>query len=76
MTNLLTLSIGDRVRWVRLDPSHGDYGTGEKPEGQMCIVTGYGDDRTDGRVSYRCRIEGIGSWYLLSSMIDLEEGPW
>lgn len=76
MTNLMNLVPGGRVRWVRLDPRYGVYGVPVGPKSQSCVVTGYGDDRRDGKVSYRCRIEGLGSWYLLSSMIDLEEGPW
>lgn len=77
MTDLLNLPVGARVLWVRPDPKHGCYGVPCGPNGQLCVLSGRrGGVRSDGKISYGADIDGLGHWFLLSSMIILEEGPW
>lgn len=61
MTNLLTLSIGDRVRWVRLDPVHKDYGLGVDADGPYVEC---GQGRHEIKTSYNRKF------------FELADGPW
>lgn len=72
MTNL---PIGTRVVWSKMDPERGNYDMNDEFFGKGATIVG--PFALDGAGDYPVDFDGASNtWYLLSTMIELESGPW
>lgn len=81
MTDLTNLPIGTRVVWSKMDPHRGNYDIAEEFFGKGATIIGkpaFVNPDSDHSIDYPVDFDGsVGeTWYLLSTMIELESGPW
>lgn len=73
------LPVGTVIRWVRDDPRLGDYDIGSDHTDRKwlranpAVIQGCYCDR---HVRYSALWSNGARWYILPSMIGLDEGPW